>query len=217
MNENKIFGIGLSKTATTSLCAVLVDLGFNATHGVTSFLEWRGSKALTFLCDILNWLATKFKCEFLFIRPFLYQFGENKFHFEKLAQYESVGDLPIGIYYRELDKLYPGSKFILTIRDEDKWIESARHHFDIKRATQKHHTWNKMRTEVYGCIFFNEKKFRDAYRKHIKEVREYFKDRPDDLLGIDLCHSPKWDLICEFLGCEIPKKDFPHKNKAKVS
>jgi len=215
MNENKIFGIGLSKTATTSLNRALVDLDFNAVHGVTSLLEWRGSKLLTMLCNIANRLVMKFNCEFLLIRPLLYRFGENKFHFEKLADYDSVSDLPIGIYYRELDKLYPGSKYILTTRDEEQWVESAKRHFHINKATQKINSWNKMRIETYGCILFDEKKFRSAYREHIRDVREYFKQRPNDLLEVDLCNGPEWDSICEFLGCETPNKAFPHMNKTK--
>jgi hypothetical protein len=213
MDRAKIFGIGLSKTATTSLNGALETLGICSTHGVMDLLEWQGSPLISILCVVANRIAATFHRELLFIRPLLYSFGENSFNFDDLAEYESVSDLPIGLYYPEIDKLYPGSKFILTLRDEDEWIASARHHFDGKKANQTIHTWNKMRLQVYGCIIFDEDKFRATYRNHVQSVREYFKDRPDDLLEVNLCKESDWKPICEFLGFEIPAKSFPHKNK----
>ena len=41
-------------------------------------------------------------------------------------------------------------------------------------------------------------------RRHNREVREHFRDRPDDLLVIDLTRDGRWEPICEFLGHPVP-------------
>ena len=59
-----------------------------------------------------------------------------------LAGYDAMEDTPWYIIYRELDQMYPGSKFILTIRDADSWYTSVSKHIGDLRAA--HHEW------IYG-------------------------------------------------------------------
>ena len=40
------------------------------------------------------------------------------------GRYDAFQDNPWPLVYREMDALHPGSKFILTIRDEQKWYNS---------------------------------------------------------------------------------------------
>jgi hypothetical protein len=40
-----------------------------------------------------------------------------------LEEYQGVVDISVAAYFAQLDKLYPGSKFILTIRDKVSWGE----------------------------------------------------------------------------------------------
>jgi hypothetical protein len=47
------------------------------------------------------------------------------------------------------------------------------------------------------------------------EIKEYFKDRPDDLLVMNICAGEGWEILCPFLDCGIPKIPFPHKNKSE--
>ena len=44
-------------------------------------------------------------------------------------EYDAFQDNPWPLLYKELDTKYPKSKFILTIRDEKKWINSVVNHF----------------------------------------------------------------------------------------
>ena len=55
----------------------------------------------------------------------------------------------------------------------------------------------------------------DRYKNHNREVNEYFKDRPDDLLVMDVTAGDGWEKLCPFLGVDIPDIDFPPANKAK--
>jgi hypothetical protein len=44
---------------------------------------------------------------------------------------------------------------------------------------------------------------------HYKNVLEYFKNRPDDLLIIDICAGQGWEKLCPFLDKPLPQYPFP--------
>jgi hypothetical protein len=122
-------------------------------------------------------------------------------------EYDAFQDNPWPLVYRQMDALHPGAKFILTLRDEDRWFESALKHFRGKNTP--------MRALIYGAPHpkGNETLYRERLRRHNREVMEYFKDRPDDLLVIDVTRDPSWDRLCAFLGKPVPAVPFPHANK----
>ena len=41
--------------------------------------------------------------------------------------------------------------------------------------------------------------------------REYFKDRPGDLLVMDMDSNPGWNALCAFLERPIPAEPYPMK------
>lgn len=127
-----------------------------------------------------------------------------------VKQYDAFQDNPWPIIYKEMDKSYPGSKFILTLRDTDAWIKSIVSHFGRRKTP--------MRKWIYGIGYpkGNEDIYIRRYEKHNKEVKDYFKNRPDDLLILDLTKGDGWEKICPFLGKEIPNIPFPHRNKAEI-
>jgi hypothetical protein len=123
--------------------------------------------------------------------------------------YDAFQDNPWPLVYRQMDGLHPGSRFVLTIRDEDRWLESALKHFRGKNTA--------MRALIYGPGAAhprgNEALYRERLRRHNREVMEYFQDRPDDLLVIDVTREPSWERLCAFLGKPVPAIPFPHANK----
>lgn len=140
----------------------------------------------------------------------------NKVHemaYAMVEKYDAFEDNPWPVLYRELDERFPGSKFILTRRPAEAWIRSMVKDF----AT----TETPMRRWIYGdnagCPEGNEDIYVRRYERHNREVLEYFKERPDDLLVMDIPADAGWDKLCAFLGHEIPSKPFPHANKASVS
>lgn len=213
--KRKIFGIGLSKTGTTSLGAALNILEFRVIHSPYEMLNFRAPDLVTRICDGLNWRIPDLNREIPYLRHLLYGLGKNQTKFDFLSEYEAAMDLPVGLYYRQLDEYYPGSKFILTVRNDEDWLESARQHFAPRSVRQDFHTFNRTRLDVYGSILFNEKKFLDAYRKHVRGVRHYFKDRPNDLTVLDIPSGDGWDILCPFVGKPIPNEPFPHANKSR--
>jgi len=54
------------------------------------------------------------------------------------------------------------------------------------------------------------------YEMHNARVREYFRDRPDDLLELSFEEEQDpWSKITKFLGCDRPtRRKFPHVNAA---
>ena len=123
--------------------------------------------------------------------------------------FDALQDVPWALLYKELDRKYPGSKFILTTRDENKWIRSVLNHF--KDTYIPLHEW------IYGVktAMGNEEVYLTKYNVHYKEVQQYFKDREEDLLILSLTEGDGWEKLCKFLNKDIPKKKFPHSNKGR--
>jgi glycogen synthase len=96
--------------------------------------------------------------------------------------------------FKELDKNYPGSKFILNTRDKSDWIKSRRSHVDPTNNKR----YVDVLCESYGI---NEAELIARWSKewdaHHAAVTEYFKDRPQDLLVFDIDNDSP-EKICEF-------------------
>ena len=126
-----------------------------------------------------------------------------------LRNYDAVEDTPWYMIYKELDQRIPGSKFILTLRDEESWFQSVSRHTGFLRSAS--HEW------IYGRGMGLPKDHKEntvsIYSSHNAGVREYFRDRPGDLLTVDFTKGDGWEQLCEFLGREVPGADFPHANK----
>ncbi len=170
----KYFGIGLSKTATSSLRQAFAILGFRAKH---------------------------------YLREFEY--------YDKMDLWDFYDDLPVPMRYKELDERFPESKFIYTNRSMNEWLDSCKVHWGRKAHITKS-DWPKYRTELFGQLAYNPEVFQRTYEQHKLEVVEYFKDRPDDLVIMDICAGDGWETLCPFIGKATPKVPFPHKNKRKI-
>ncbi|MBF2758887.1 MAG: hypothetical protein ISN28_01250 [Ectothiorhodospiraceae bacterium AqS1] len=124
-----------------------------------------------------------------------------------VPRYDAFQDNPWPIVYQELDKRYPGSKFILTVRDPESWIRSQVGYFGDRKTP--------MREWIYGvgCPLGNEGIYLERYRAHNEDVLEYFRDRPQDFIRLDITAGEGWEGLCEFLGKGIPDMPFPHRNR----
>ena len=178
--NQKIFGIGLSKTATTSLGRALRYLGY-ATNDFPSF---------RYIPHFLLWIKSK-----------------------ELQQHDAFTDISVIPFYQKLDKQFPGSKFIYTVRDMDSWLDSCRNYPRFQYPPMRlPFKIIKLRQKIYDSIRFDENKFREAYLRHHEEVVHYFKDRQQDLLTLNICKGDGWEKLCPFLGEKIPDVPFPYVN-----
>lgn len=126
--------------------------------------------------------------------------------FQLVDQYDAFRDNPWPIIYKELDQHYPNSKFILTVRDADRWLRSVVRVFG-ERSTE-------MRQWIYGqgCPRGHEDLYIRRYQQHNQEVLAYFQDRPGGLLVVDWEQGDGWAQLCPFLGKAIPDVPFPWLN-----
>lgn len=188
----RIFGIGMHKTATTSLHTALTILGLDSAH-------WAGA----------HWAKR------------IYQEMTTLGRSSTLERHYALCDLPITLLFKELDKAYPGSKFILTVRDPAKWIESVRNHWDGSKNPYRHR-WNtdpfthKVHKLLYGQRNFDADKFLARYHQHNTEVFNYFAGRSQDLLVLDMDENVppdwKWAKLCTFLDVPTPNASVDYPN-----
>lgn len=179
-SELKVFGIGLNKTGTTTLGQCGRILGFRCLGCDKELL-----KQVVRDRDLVQ------------LQDRVRQFG----WFE---------DWPWPLVYKELDHLFPESKFILTVRQsEDVWLDS------LKRHSMRTHPVNHCRKLAYGFDYPHgyERQHVEFYRQHNKSVRDYFKGRENDFLEICWENGDGFEKICHFLGCDIPDTPVPHANR----
>lgn len=169
----KIFGIGLSRTGTTTLNHVLNLWGFNTIHYPTPEQIW----------DPRN---------------------------------NGANDIPVIPVYKKLDKKFPDSKFVYTVRDKEEWLNSIVPYLERKR------NWTRLnnspqvitRRKVFGTDFPNRKQAEAAWDRHDHDVKNYFTNR-DNLLIINIVGGDSPQKLAEFLGVSTDMITFPNLNKLK--
>lgn len=191
----KIFCIGLSKTGTKSISKALEILGYTGTHYMSPEK---------------------------YLLPLLANRNPALFNWRPLLWYNDFfADIPIPKYYRQLDRLFPDSRFIITLRDnKDEWLESCQHQFDSVMANHQNNEYEEWHMKLdnhslvrliqYGIVNYDRQTLSDYYDVHLTGVRDYFKDS-DRLLEFDMTTGDGWDKLCDFLGKEVPDKPFPHQ------
>lgn len=130
--------------------------------------------------------------------------------YETIDRYDALADIPISCNFEILDKKYPHSKFILTVRDINSWLESCERHLKITTLSEK---WQwSIRKKCYGTIGWDREKYKKTYYTHYDNVLEYFKNRPNDLLILDILEGEGYEKLCPFLNKTVINPNFPHKN-----
>lgn len=136
---------------------------------------------------------------------------------EVARDYDAFEDWPWLLLYRELDEAFPGSKFILTTRDQDSWLRS----YENMLATQGEARPKLMRRRraLYGLPFpdVTAEQLLERVQRHEREVRDWFRDRPEDLLVVDWAAGDGWQQLCDFLDLPVPGAPFPHANRGQYT
>lgn len=175
----RIFCIGLNKTGTISLHDALEAMGFRSLH-------WGGPevrKAIEARADAGE--------------PLLADVDDHDAYSDILALSER---------FDVLDAQYPGSRFILTTRPVDDWVESRRAH--VLRNQER-----AQRGEYTGDFLdIDEPAWRDEFAHHHERVAAYFAGR-DDLLTMCITEGDGYELLCPFLSLPVPDQPFPHRHR----
>jgi hypothetical protein len=199
----KVIGAGLGRTGTLSLKVALEQLGFEKCYHMTEIFAQPGHVGLWDAAGRgrpVDW-ATLFR------------------------GYQATVDWPGCNFYAEFLRLYPDAKVILTVRDPERWYDSAAE--TIFRQQRAFPAWilpflPRLRrflrmTErlIWEGVFqgrFEDRRFAvEVFNRHNEEVKRLVpKDR---LLVYEV--SEGWGPLCEFLGVPVPEgKSFPRLNDA---
>jgi hypothetical protein len=130
-------------------------------------------------------------------------------------------DTPVALGFQYLDLMYPGSKFILTLRrNVDEWLDSCEWLFEnhVSKVKDEHQVEfvRKIHKVLYGGEDFDRGRFRQAYFQHVDRVLKHFKGRDKDLLVMDITSGDGWDKLCPFLNVVTPGIQFPYRNSRPV-
>lgn len=127
---------------------------------------------------------------------------------ELVPQYDAFQDNPWPMLYKEMDKVFPGSKFILTLRDPQKWVASVAKNFGTDVTPMREWIYGAGRGFPKG----NEAVYVERFERHNREVLDYFSDRKQDMLIMNVTEGDGWEKLCPFLGHQIPDVPFPRAN-----
>jgi len=131
---------------------------------------------------------------------------------EALDGCDAATDAPVAALYRQLDAAIPGSRFILTQRDLEPWLASLEHHMSLQDPASFMGDSPKglLRERLYGTRRFVRQTMIQARTGHRHDALQYFRDRPGDLLVMDICAGQGWETLCPFVGVPAPDRPFPH-------
>jgi Sulfotransferase domain len=122
--------------------------------------------------------------------------------------FDAFQDAPWFLFYKAFDQWYPNSKFILTIRDSHSWWISFLNYFKNE--------YKPLFKYIYGYDnpVGHEKVFVERFEEHKRKVLEYFKDRPNDLLVVDVSDDAALQKLSTFLEKPTSYSQMPHANAA---
>jgi len=190
-----VIGAGVGRTGTYSLKLAINRLGLGPCHHMEAVLQdmvrhvplWNDA-----VDDRADWAA-------------IYR------------GFESAVDWPTACFFRELLEAYPDAKFVLTIRDPDKWADSFSATIqklvrDRDHAPADKQAWLEMARRVIARTGFTDDMGQDqlarAYVAHNEAVRATIPSR--QLLVFQV--KDGWGPLCEFLGLDVPDEEFPRTN-----
>jgi hypothetical protein len=125
---------------------------------------------------------------------------------------DAFEDWPWILMWRELDHAFPGSRFVLTRRDPERWLASYRNM--LARPGFETDELTRIRRVLYGLPFphVTDDQLVARYLRHNDAVVAHFRGRPEALLVVDWECGDGWPELCRFLGRAIPAVPFPHEN-----
>jgi hypothetical protein len=129
---------------------------------------------------------------------------------------------------------YPDAKVILTVRDPQRWYESAYDTiYTITRAASsslilyvaslvipRAKGMKRARRMIDEIVWerdldgrFEDREYAiETFERHNEEVKQYVP--AENLLVYEVGEG--WGPLCEFLGVEVPDEPFPHLNDSEV-
>lgn len=191
--DEKVFGIGLSRTGTTSLSRALSILGYDTADWmhegrVSGWSEFYEKDAVT---DV--------SCSLQF-ESLYFTFKKSKFVYTKRSRSE---------WTRSIKNHYGAGRPSELI---DDWKSEA-----YWERNQNWEFYNSFKSaQIQKCLYIGHKTWEAAYESYDERVRAFFDDKPEHrFLAMNIPDGDGWSKLCTFLGVDLPDQPFPHKNRSK--
>lgn len=153
-----------------------------------------------------------------------YKTAHTAYTEQSLLSAEVIADTPAYCDFKALDDHFPNSQFIYLERDTELWLPSIKSLLNrmIKNINNDSGGFNPILKRCFKTIFApfdaehinSEEHLLQCYQHHQQVVFEHFRNRPKDLLSIDISQPESLAALLNFL--DKPKnslKHFPHLNK----
>jgi len=194
----RVIGLGVGRTGTFSMKLALEQLGFGPCHHMEE-VDARSPE------QIAVWASAA-----------LGDLDLDKAY----AGFASAVDWPTAAFCHELFMAYPGAKFILTVRDPEKWYASFSQTIvpliqPTENTPPELLPFLEMVVAVVQKTGFRipstKEEILTAFNRHIQTVTDTIP--ADRLLLFDVKQG--WEPLCRFLGVEVPPSNFPKTNNTK--
>ena len=193
----QVIGAGFGRTGTLSLRAALTDLGFGPVYHMLEVVRRPEMAA--------DWLEA---------------LTDEQALTRVLTGYGAAIDWPACHFWRQLMRLYPDAKVILTLRDAEDWYRSIEG--TIYQVLSKpppegmpHAQATMARRIVLEETFQGRLGERDhaiaVFERHNRAVRDTVP--ANRLLVFDVREG--WAPLCGFLGVAVPAQPFPKTNSSE--
>jgi len=181
--DKRVFGIGLSRTGTTSLAEALKMLGLQTAHWTNPLTHQILADTDFYLFDACTDCSVSPEFERLY-----YLYPNAKFVFTGRA----LDDWAQSFWKHHRRVSWAGD------------MESFQKAF-AKRPFAD--------TSIEFALYNEGPDIRDSYRAFEKRVRNFFSDKPaGKLLDLDISAGQGWSELCAFLGKPVPDAPFPMLN-----
>jgi hypothetical protein len=187
----KYLGVGLSRTATTSLTSAFQILRYSAWHYCPQYFE-------SFVREEYQSFTVFEQVDVVTDIPAALLYREFKHSFPRMKAILTIRD---------------EEKWYKSVRNHYAFIHDRIH--SINLSTRKIEDWlHKFADDLQVIAYGSNKVTRDyidVYRRHNSAVIDFFDS--DDLLVMDITKGDGWVKLCEFIGESEPSVDFPYDNK----
>lgn len=197
----ELIGAGFGRTGTLSLKAALETLGFDPCHHMMEVFQNPGSEQAWHAAGVAKRRHEPYDWASL------------------VAGYRALVDWPGCHFWREFADRFPESPVLLSVRDPQKWYESA--HETIYQAVLRARTHEdpavRERMRMGDALIFEGTfagRFEDrefaigVFEAHVESVKRAI---PSERLLVYQV-GEGWEPLCRFLGRPVPELPFPHVN-----
>jgi len=188
-NAEKVFGIGLSRTGTSSLNAALQILGYQSIHWMNPATRDLIHQQDFLLFDAFTDICVSHQFEWLY-----YTYPNSKF----------------------IMSTRPVQSWSKSVNDHYLYQHGTNGPRALSAASNKRRFRN-LGGQMEANLYAHHESWPEAHAAFTKRVHAFFKDKPENrFLEMAIVAGEGWEKLCPFLERPMPKAEFPNLNSSLV-